>query len=104
MLVALCAVIAEVFCIVVYRISFGQLTGLFANESFGNSCDSQMNNSISSIMDNVTYLGDIDEFSQFSNISLNKYTIIKYISFYHALLSFPFRQFFLVLDNVILET
>ncbi|CAF4336061.1 unnamed protein product [Rotaria socialis] len=78
MSVALFLVLVQSICILFSLIFFGMLTGLFANQSFGNKCDQQQNNLTDLVNNNYTYHSNIDvhvvKRASLDKLSTNSYT------------------------------
>ncbi|CAF2851921.1 unnamed protein product [Rotaria sp. Silwood2] len=60
MFLATCLAVLHVICILTNLVMFGRLTGIFAIESFGGSCDDQHQTSIAPSNNNNTYPQDIE--------------------------------------------
>ena len=60
MIVGLCFIVLEVFCMIAILFFFGRLTGLFADESSAAICASQYRNSVNGIFNNFTCPFGID--------------------------------------------
>ncbi|CAF1641856.1 unnamed protein product, partial [Rotaria sp. Silwood1] len=71
MFIAACLAVVDTTCALVIPVLFGRLTGIFVTEAFGDNCDYQHQNSITSMKNNNTYLQAI-ELNIFNNDSSYK--------------------------------